>query len=45
MNIVCYAVIIKKVTYIPLNIIHLSILYMIKYKQMCVDTRNYISTI
>ena len=45
MNIVCYAVIIQKITYIPWNIIHLPFLYICSYEYMCFHTRNYLSTI
>ena len=45
MNIVYYAMITKKTTYIPWNVIHLFLLYICRYKQMCYDTRNYLSTI
>ena len=31
MNIVCYAMIIQKITYIPRNVIHLSLLYICTY--------------
>ena len=45
MNIVCYTVLIQKITYIPWNNIHLFLLYICRYKYMCFDTRNYLSTI